>query len=126
MRNERPFMNIFKPNEPSVYDNLYCKPAQLGVPTNYRFSMSVLFSVNRVLYYGQYDFTEGLWSTIPGDEKAREFEDREVEYWFYPPGTLELFRKYAEDVKAEACIDERSRILDFNPHDHEETKHLRN
>lgn len=112
-------MNVVKPHEIPVYDNLYSKPTQQGVPTNHRFSMPVIYSVGGILYYGQYDFTEGLWDTLPGDEKSREFTDREVEFWFYPPGTLELFRKYAEDVKSGSCLDERTRLEEFNPGDPE-------
>lgn len=112
-------MDIVKPNEIMVYDNLYSKPPQQGVPTNHRFSMPVVYSVRGILYYGQYDFTEGLWDTLPGDEKSRQFTDREVEFWFYPPGTLDLFRKYAEDVKAGKCFDDRTRLDEYIPGDPE-------
>ena len=99
-------MKIFRPDESTIYDNLYSKPAQLGLPTNYRFSMSVLFFVDDCLYYGQYNFTTGTWTTLPGDDKCRQFKDREVQYWLYPPEALDLFKRYAEDVKAGRCSDE--------------------
>jgi hypothetical protein len=68
--------------------------------------MSVLFSVDELLYYGTYDFMNGVWSTLPGDDKCRQFKDREVQYWLYPPEALDLFKRYADGVKAGQCTDE--------------------
>ena len=107
-------MNILKPtDEIKVFDNLYCKPSQLGVPGNERHSMVVLFSVNHVIYYGQYDFTTGLWITIPGDEHKREFEDRVVQYWFYPPGTSKVLKAYAWHVHQGEARSNISRVDEF-------------
>lgn len=106
-------MNVFKAAEIPVYDNLYCKPSQMGVPLNARFSMVVLFAVDDVIYYGQYDFTTGLWGTLPGDENKRSFEDRVVQYWFYAPGSIDLFQKYAADVRRGRCVDGISRLDEY-------------
>jgi hypothetical protein len=84
-------MNIIKPCEGNVYDNLYAKPASIDDWTPH--SMQVLYSVNSFIYCGQYNSETRIWNTLPSDEKMREFKDKEVEYWFYQPGTMELFEK---------------------------------
>lgn len=108
-------MNILKPSEINIYDNLYAKPTQLGPPLNYRFSMGVCFAVNNVIYDGQYDFEEGTWTTSPGDEKKRKFKDRAVQFWFYPPGTLDMFKRYHADVVAGTNGDQTSRTREYDP-----------
>jgi hypothetical protein len=106
-------MNIIKPTEPLIFDNLYFKPSQLGLPSNHKHSVRVLFSVSGIIYDGQYDFVEGYWTTMPGDEWKRTFIDNLVEFWFYPPGTIDLFKKYAKDVERGACFDEVSRLTEY-------------
>jgi len=106
-------MNVIKLKEQDVFDNLYFKPSQNGSLSNLKHSMTVLFSVCDVIYYGQYDFTSGEWTTIPGDDKQRIFLDREVQYWFYPPKSIEVFRKYADDVLNDKCIDKTSRLTEY-------------
>ena len=106
-------MNILKPISTPVYDNLYAKPTHNG--HQQRFSVCVIFSVDRILYYGQYDYTEGLWDTMPGDEKKRQFKDRVVECWFYPPAVLDSFKDYAKDVMNHECLDDVSRLDEYDP-----------
>jgi len=108
-------MQVFKPSEIAVYDNLYCKPTQINSPPcRSSHSMAVIFSADGMLCFGQYNFGEGEWGTLPTDEKQRKFKDREVEYWFYSPGTLQLFKKYAEDVKSGRCLDSTSRLDEYH------------
>ena len=107
-------MKIFKPENNAVYDNLYSKPTQLGVPVNYKNSMTVIFSACGVLYYGSYNFVDGYWSTIPGDDLQRIFKDMVVEYWFYPPYSKDLFDKYRDDVEQKKCSDNISRIHEYD------------
>lgn len=84
-------MKILKPTaEQVVYDNLYAKPASCDDWTPH--SVVVSYSVNNVLYYGQYNSETRKWSTIPSDEHKREFLDRDVQYWFYNPGFEEIFK----------------------------------
>lgn len=104
-------MNVAKPSDIMVYDNLYAKPPLLG--PHQEFSMVVLFSSKETIYYGQYEYETGLWTTIPGDDKKRQFKDRDVEYWFYPPYSLDLFKKYAEDVSLNKCLDTVSRLYEY-------------
>lgn len=107
---------ILKPVEPIVYDNLYSKPTQSGGGANARHSMSVLFSVCGIVYQGQYDFVDCVWITLPGDAKKRVFPDRAVQYWFYPPNTLETFTKYAADVASGAIREDGlMRLIPYNP-----------
>lgn len=110
---QRGKMVIFKPDSIGVFDNLYSKPTQNGAGSPY--SMSVLFSVSEIIYFGQYTFTTGMWETTPGDERKREFKDREVQYWFYAPYSLGLFKKYSEDVVAGYCSDSITRIDEYVP-----------
>ena len=104
-------MNIAKPSEIQVYDNLYAKPSPLG--QHQHCSLVVLFSVEGSIHYGQFDFLENLWTTIPGDKKKRQFKDRHVEYWFYPPRSISLFKEYAEDVYSKKCSDDVSRLGEY-------------
>ena len=108
-------LNIFKPSEIAVYDNLYCKPTQINCPTvRVAFSMSVIFLSGNGWQFGQYNFGEGTWETLPTDEKRRSFKDRDVECWFYPPGTVDAFKRYAEDVKSGRCRDDLSRLDEYH------------
>jgi len=105
---------MVKPSEiTSIYDNLYAKPALGG--QHQKFSMSVLFSVDRIIYYGQFCYETSIWDTSPGDDKCRTFFDRDVEYWFYPPGAREIFEKYRDDVLSGACSDTVSRLEEYSP-----------
>lgn len=107
-------MNAFKPSEITVYDNLYSKPSQIGpLTSNGGCSMAVLFDVGGVLYYGNYDYSSGTWNTLPSDKKSRAFKDQVVEYWFYPPWALGLFKRYADDVRTKRCVDSISRLDEF-------------
>ena len=111
-------MKILKPDNNAVYDNLYAKPTQLGVPDNHNYSMCVIFSVNNVLYYGNYDFIHGVWITIQDGIsndpiKKSVFNDKFVEFWFYPPSSKDVFDKYREDVVKGNCRDDISRIDEY-------------
>jgi len=117
-------LNVIKAETINVYDNLYAKPTQMGPPLNARHSVVVVFAVSEVLYFGQYDFTEGVWSTLPSDEKMRKFRDRVVQYWFYPPNTIEMFKRYSDDVRGRnrdvvSRLDV-SRLDEYNPAHREE------
>ena len=96
----------------TVYNNLYAKPALGG--QHQKYSMTVVFSVDDVLYYGQFCYESQTWDTIPGDEKIRQFIDRDVQYWFYPPFSKDIFERYREDVLAGRCSDAVCRLEEYN------------
>jgi len=102
-----------KPSKIVTYDNLYAKPTQLGIGGNQRHSVSVLFSVDNVIYSGQYDFEECYWRTIPANEDQKIFMDRYVQYWFHHPETIDLFKRYRDQVLARFCSDDLSRIDEY-------------
>ena len=105
---------MVKPSRITIYDNLYAKPAQAGIGGNQRWSVQVLFSVRDIIHTGSYDFVECRWRTLPSDEKAREFLDREVQYWFHHPDTIEMFKRYRQQVLDGNCSDRISRIDEYN------------
>jgi hypothetical protein len=79
-------------NEPiSVYDNLYAKPPQIG--SDQRYSMSVIFIVDGMMYLGQYGNEDEMWNTLPTDEKMRTFYDYEVNGWFHLPFAKQLLER---------------------------------
>lgn len=95
----------------TVYDNLYAKPSPLG--QHQHCSVVVLFSVEGSIHYGQFNFLDNLWTTIPADSKMRQFKDRHVEYWFYPPRSMNIFKEYAKDVYSKRCVDDVSRLKEY-------------
>jgi hypothetical protein len=108
-------MVVARASEITVFDNLTSRPPSSG--PGQRYSMSVLFSVAGVLYYGQLCFDDQEWTTTPGDEHKRTFPDRVVEYWFLPPNTYDLFKKYKDGVLSGRCRDETSRLDPYIPED---------
>ena len=112
---------MIKPSEIAIYDNLYAKPSLGG--EHQRFSMAVLFKVkDSWIYSGQYCYQTNTWDILPSvciEEKKTTgrgtFIDRDVEYWFYPPESIELFKKYRDDVLSGRCIDETSRLEEYSP-----------
>jgi len=109
-------MNILKPSEISVFDNRYVKPSQSGLPLNWKYSVSVIFCVSGTCYSGQYNFETGHWHSLPGGEKMHDFIDNDVEYWFFQPGTKELFDNFAQGIKnKEFNKNELSRLDEYVP-----------
>ena len=80
-----------------VMDNCFYKPIVSGA--GQRFSIPVIYYVDNIPYYGQFEFDTHIWSTIPGDDHKRQFYDRHVSAWFYAPGTAELLAESEQDVK---------------------------
>ena len=105
-------MNILKPSENTVYDNLYAKPALIDdwSPS----SVVVLFCVRGIKYYGQFNYQERTWTTLPSDEKKRTFIDNEVQYWFYCPEYKEIFK-----VHSGVNENSKNRSIEFNPNKEE-------
>jgi len=108
-------MNITNVDNQIVFDNHWAKPIQSAIPViaDMCFSVPIIFSVNGVLYYGQYDFVKGTWTTIPGDDKKRTFIDQAVEYWYYPPEIIDMMRRYDTEVKKGETHDLISRIDEY-------------
>jgi hypothetical protein len=97
----------------TIHDNLYSKPTQLcPFEVNSGLSMAVLFTVHGVWYFGQYKFSTGIWTTIPGDDRSRSFPDKVVETWMYPPNSKKAFDDYASAVESGVTCDPISRIVD--------------
>ena len=66
-----------------VYDNFIAKPPPID--GRGRFSVAVIFKSGSGYHWGQYNYEETEWSTIPSDEKMRKFYDKEVFFWCYSP-----------------------------------------
>ena len=75
------------------YDNMFCKPPQLGDGPNARYSVMVKFfieedaflvlsGVSVGLVLGQYNFEDCTWSVLPSGTSA-PVEDRYVIYWHH-------------------------------------------
>ena len=73
-----------KYNDLEVYDNCDFKPS--AIDTSGRFSIAVLIYVNW-WHSAQYEYTTGIWTTLPGGEKCVQFYDSEVKLWTFLPNT---------------------------------------
>ena len=102
-------MEILKPNKITVYDNLYAKPAHIDDYSDS--SIAVLFSADGTKHYGQFSYTDRVWTTVPGDEHKRVFSDQYVDYWFYCPDFEDLFNK-TDSVDIESMNMSKSRKID--------------
>jgi hypothetical protein len=111
---------MVKPSDITIYDNLYAKPPLSG--EGQRFSIAVLFKVkDNWIYSGQYCWETNKWDVLPSvsQEEQKEtgrgtFTDREVEYWFHHPESIDLFKKYSEEIKTDRCRDQTSRLDPFD------------
>lgn len=90
-------MNVFQPNDFSVYDNLYAKPVPIQDDSNY--SVAVIISSFGSHHSAQFDFKSQVWTTLPGDDKKRIILDRNVEYWYYTPGFKQMFKRESGENK---------------------------
>lgn len=67
-----------------LYDNRFVKPNNIDY-NHSTFSIVVLFLVNKIWYYGQYNYESNEWTTLPGDTLKRSFHDRQVSSWMIEP-----------------------------------------
>ena len=92
------------------YDNMYCKPPQLGDGPNAKHSVMVKFfieedaflvlsGVSVGLVVGQYNFEDCTWSVLPSGSSS-PVEDRYVLYWHHIKGYEKLCdQNFSEDPK---------------------------
>lgn len=117
---ESDLKTMVRPSEITIYDNLYAKPPLSG--ESQQFSIAVLFKVkDSWIHSGQYCWKTNMWDVLPSvplEEKRGSgigtFTDREVEYWFHHPESIDLFKKYSKEVKAGGCRDNTSRLDPFD------------